>query len=88
MALLVLIRNFGEADYEALLELDNQPAMERPQLSDIELGRLQTHIHRLKAEPLPKCPPRLLPGTAPGCPDKVRCLHHAVSVDCDLYLHV
>ncbi len=64
-------RNFGEADYEALLELDNQPAMARPQLSEAELGRLQTHIHHLKAEVLPKRPPRLLSSSASSCSDKV-----------------
>ncbi len=64
-------RNFGEADYEALLELDSQPVVARPQLSEAELGRLQTHIHRLKAEAPPKRLPRLLPGTTSGCTDKV-----------------
>lgn len=67
-------RNFGEADYEALLELDSQLAMARPQLSEAELGRLHTHIHRLKAEAPPKHLPRLLPGTPSGCADKVRCM--------------
>ena len=67
-------RNFGEADYEALLELDSQSAVARPQLSEAELGRLHTHIHRLKAEAPPKHLPRLLPGTPSGCADKVRCM--------------
>ena len=64
-------RNFGEADYEALLELDSEPAAARPQLSEAELGRLRTHIHHLKAEALPKRPPRLMPGSASSCADKV-----------------
>lgn len=64
-------RNFGEGDYEALLELDSEPAVARPQLSERELGRLQTHIHRLKTEALPKRPPRLVPGNASSCADKV-----------------
>lgn len=68
---MLLARNFGEADYEALLELDNQPAMARPQLSEAELGRLRTHIHHLKAEVLPKRPPRLLSSSASSCSDKV-----------------
>jgi len=68
---MLLARNFGEADYEALLELDNQPAMARPQLSEAELGRLQTHIHHLKAEVLPKRPPRLLSSSTSSCSDKV-----------------
>ena len=46
--------------------------MARPQLSEAELGRLHTHIHRLKAEAPPKHLPRLLPGTPSGCADKVR----------------
>ena len=71
-------RNFGEADYEALLELDNQPAVARPQLSEAELGRLQTHIHHLKAEALPKRPPRLMPGSVSSCSDKVAQCSEAV----------
>lgn len=48
--------------------------MARPQLSEAELGRLHTHIHRLKAEPQPKHLPRLLPGTPLGSAEKVRCM--------------
>ena len=66
-------RNFGEADYEALLELDSDSAVAPPQLSDAELGRLQTHIYHLKGSAAPKRTPRLLPGSAQGCPDKVGC---------------
>ena len=64
-------RNFGEADYEALLELDSDSAVAPPQLSEVELGRLQTHIYHLKGSAAPKRMPRLLPGSAQGCPDKV-----------------
>ena len=66
-------RNFGEADYEALLELDSDSVVAPPQLSDAELGRLQTHIYHLKGSAAPKRMPRLLPGSAQGCPDKVGC---------------
>ena len=70
-------RNFGESDYEALLELDNEPAVARPRLSERELGRLQTHIHRLKTEALPKRLPRLVPGSTSSCADKVAQLEMA-----------
>lgn len=69
--LLSSARNFGAADYEALLELDKKPPAARLQLSEVELGRLQTHIHHLKAEALPKRPPRLMPGSASSCTDRV-----------------
>ena len=69
--MLSVARNFGEADYEALLELDNEPPVGRSQLSEAELGRLRTHIHHLKAEALPKRPPRPMPGSASSCTDKV-----------------
>ena len=47
--------------------------MAPPQLSDVELGRLQTHIHHLKGSAVPKRMPRLLASSAQGCPDKVGC---------------
>ena len=56
-----------------MLELDSDSAMAPPQLSDVELGRLQTHIYHLKGSAAPKRMPTLLPGSAQGCPDKVGC---------------
>jgi hypothetical protein len=38
-------RDFNEADYEALLELDREAAELRPRLSDAELRTLRTHVH-------------------------------------------
>ena len=47
--------------------------MAPPQLTDAELGGLQTHIYHLKGSARPKRMPRLLPDSAQGCPDMVSC---------------
>lgn len=38
-------RDFNEADYEALLELDAAPSP-RPRLTEAELQKLRTHVHK------------------------------------------
>ena len=39
-------RDFNEADYDALLQLDSEVTQSRPQISDATLRTLQTHVHK------------------------------------------
>ncbi|CAL8470856.1 g10398 [Coccomyxa elongata] len=46
LSLTLMDRDFNEADYDALLQLDTEVTQSRSQISDATLRTLQTHVHK------------------------------------------